>query len=138
MILVDTSVWSRAYRRRAHDADDPVARHLRSLITAGEPVAMPGIVLQELLSGVRASGERARLERVLAPFPLVLADRADHVRAARIRDACRTIGVATSSIDALIAAQAVERGAGLFAADEDFARMARCCPLRLVEGPKRK
>lgn len=131
MILVDTSVWSRAYRRRARPVDDAVGARLRELISAGEPVALPGIVLQELLSGLRHETQLVRLERVLAPFPLVLATRADHAGAARIRNACGAAGFAASSIDSLIAAQAVERDATLFAADGDFTQIAEHSALRL-------
>jgi len=73
-----------------------------------------------------------RLEAVLTPFPLVLATKADHARAARIRNVCGAAGVAASSIDSLIAAQVVEREAKLFAADGDFSLIAKHCTLQLL------
>ena len=66
-------------------------------------------------------------------FHILLASEAHHVRAAQIRNACRHHGLACSTIDALIAAQAIESGGRLFTTDADFQRIALHCPLELVD-----
>jgi predicted nucleic acid-binding protein len=136
VIVVDTSVWSQALRRRrgapSTDASEPAgAALLRRLIEEGEPVAVPGPVVQELLSGLRSEGQVERLNAVLEPFPTLLATRDTHVLAASVSNACRRRGVACSSLDVLIAALTLERGGILLTADQDFSRIAEHSDLRV-------
>jgi predicted nucleic acid-binding protein len=100
-------------------------------ITAGTPVAVPGVCLQELLSGVRTTEQYERLVRLMAPFPTLLARRADHLAAARIANGCRAASVAAGPIDVLIAALAIEHRARLLTIDDDFARLAEVVDLTL-------
>jgi predicted nucleic acid-binding protein len=102
VILVDTSVWSLALRRRKSESDEPgEARVLRELIEADEEISLPGIVLQEVLSGIRGKAEFERLEEILAGFPLILATKQTHIEAARIANTCRSEGIAVSTVDCL-------------------------------------
>ena len=136
MIVLDTSVLSLVFRRHHRDADaaPPVAA-LRKLIADDAPLAVPGIVFQELLSGVRSLQQFRKLRNAMAGFPVLLADDAHHVRAAQISNACRRRGVACSTIDALIAAQTIKSGGRLFTLDADFQRIAVHCDLTLVVLP---
>lgn len=131
MILLDTSLLSLAFRRRPPSHEPPAVTSFRRLVEADAPVAIPGIVLQELLSGLRTDAEVARLQTLLEGFPIILADRRDHVAAAGIANACRRHGVSVSTIDCLIAALTTGRNAALFTLDADFERMRRHCDLRL-------
>jgi predicted nucleic acid-binding protein len=134
LILVDTSVWSLAFRRRGARQTEPAeARLLRRLILEDVPLAVPGIVLQELLSGLREQSQMARLQTKMSGFPPVLATRADHLEAARLLNDCRRAGVACTTIDALVATLAIRRKASLFTADRDFTYIAEHTPLRLLE-----
>ncbi len=96
------------------------------------PLAVPGIVLQEVLSGVRTEAQFFRLRNLLEAFPILVAEQRDHVAAARIANACRRKGVTTSAVDCLISALATERDAPLLTLDEDFARIARHSDLKLL------
>ena len=137
MILLDTSVLSLAFRRRAGgEQESQVAATLRRLVARDAPMGVPGIVLQELLSGVRTAQEFDRLNGLMGGFPLVMARREDHVAAARIANACARKGVPTSTVDCLIAALAVSRKAALFTLDTDFSRMAPHCGLTLFRAPR--
>ena len=134
MILLDTSVLSLAFRRRRGGEPEPqVAAILRRLVAADAPVGVPGIVLQELLSGVRTPQEFDRLTGIMEGFALVLARREDHLTAARIANACARKGIPTSTVDCLIAALAISRQAALFTLDADFARMAAPSGLTLFK-----
>jgi predicted nucleic acid-binding protein len=103
------------------------------LIEADEEIALPGIVLQELLSGIREKAQFERLEEILEGFPIILATKEIHIEAASIANACRSKGIATSTVDCLIAAMAIEHNAQLLTSDRDFVHMAGCCALRLFE-----
>ena len=132
MIVVDTSVLSLAFRRRGSTAaEPPVVTLLRRMISDDVPLGIPGIVLQELLSGVRRDGDHDRLQRLLEGFPILLAERADHI-AATISSACRRHGIAASTVDCLIAAIAISREAPLLTIDRDFSRMVSYSGLRLL------
>jgi predicted nucleic acid-binding protein len=103
------------------------------LIEADEEIALPGIVLQEILSGVREQAQFERLEEALAGFPVILATQNTHIETARIANTCRSKGIAASAVDCLITATAIEHGARLFTSDKDFVFMSACCALRLLE-----
>ena len=61
MIVLDTSVLSLVFRRKAKAAvDPPAALALRRMIADDWPLGIPGIVLQELLSGVRTPTQFSR------------------------------------------------------------------------------
>ena len=96
-------------------------------------MAIPGIVLQELLSGVRTDEQFDRLLAVADGFPVLTAGRDDHVLAARVSNACRLGGVSATTIDCLIAAQTIVSRGKLLTLDRDFARMAPHCGLELFE-----
>lgn len=132
MILLDTSVLSRVLRRRPSPKPDPIAGHLERLLVENTAVAVPGIVVQEILSGIRSPQQFTALRRRLQPFPIILASTDDHFEAARIVNQCRSGGFAAGSIDALIAALAIRRDAELFSLDRDFFRMAGFVPLKLL------
>jgi predicted nucleic acid-binding protein len=128
-LLVDTSVWSLALRRdrpsgRAVDA-------LRAGIDRGE-VVLTGVILQEILQGFPSAERTKRLADHLAPFPLLVLHRGDYLYAAEIRNKCRAKGLAISTVDAQIAAAAINHRCALLTADADFRAMARHFPLRIA------
>src|SRR5688500_16012856 len=99
-MVVDTSVWSRAWRRRPPAPDQAAtARLLADLNATGVPLWVPGIVLQELLSGVRTPEERRILEGLMDPFPIRLATREHHLLAASVHTDCRRVGVPATAVD---------------------------------------
>ena len=136
MILLDTSILALAYRRRRRTKAEPhVVAVLRGMIQEDIPLAVPGIVLQEVLTGVRTDAQFVRLERALKAFPIIPAEPQHHILAARIANACRRRGVATSTVDCLIAALAASNDAFLFTLDADFTRMAPVCGMKLFKIP---
>jgi predicted nucleic acid-binding protein len=129
-VLVDTSVWSVALRR-----DRPAASReleaLRAAIERGEACLL-GVILQEVLQGFPSLDRTRRLVEHLAPFPLLSLHRGDYVYAAEIRNRCRYKGLAISTIDAQIAAAAINHHCALLTLDEDFQAVARHFPLRFA------
>jgi predicted nucleic acid-binding protein len=136
LIVVDTSVWSIAFRRRARPGGEPkVVSLLRRMIQDDQPLAVTGIVFQELLTGVRDVSQGKKLHRILDGFPLLLATKDHHVEAAKISTACRKGGVAAATVDCLIAAQCISSHSPLLTTDEDFKRIARHAALKLYPIP---
>ena len=84
MILLDTSVLSTVLRRRkAVGRDAEVAHQLGELMATNATLGVPGLVLQEVLSGIR---DERQFEVVLrtaeAALPILLAGRDHHILAA--------------------------------------------------------
>ena len=134
MIFLDTSVVSAVLRRRRKgEAEDALVRKVDALLQSDEGVALPGVVLQELLSGIP---ERSQYDKVFngarESFSVVLATEGDHLKAADIATTASAKGVAVSTPDALIAAQAINRRAALLTTDADFGRLAKLAGLRLA------
>jgi len=133
VILLDTSVLSRVFRRRRMGAEERRLQAVVEELMAGEtPLGLPGIVLQEVLSGVRSEKQFRELERrLLASFRIVNPGTREHIEAARLRNTCLNVGVGASGPDCLIAAVAMAGNHELFALDDDFRALARHAPLKL-------
>ncbi len=139
MILVDTSVWSLALRRRRDDLSDAEARHVREwerLVRDGSATLI-GSIRQELLSGVRDEQAWERLRHALRPFPDLPLTTGDYERAAHFFNRCRARGVSGSAIDLLICAASVRYGATIYTTDADFVRYAAVLKLELHTPPAR-
>lgn len=134
MIIVDTSVWSQAFRRsKAGTPTHPAVALLKELIEQEADLCVPGIVLQEVLSGVRHQAQFDRLRDVLHPFRVESANEEVHVRAAEVFNACKSAGVAATAIDCLIAATAERFHAKILAIDGDYLHIATVIPLEIVD-----
>jgi predicted nucleic acid-binding protein len=132
-VLVDTSIWSLALRRKTKDlnpAERAAVAELTSLIQEGR-ARIIGLVRQELLSGIKTSSQYEKLRGVLRSFPDEPVDTSDCEAAAKVGNECRARGVAVSVSDILICAIAIARDWSIFAADPDFKAYARILQLKL-------
>ena len=130
-VLVDTSVWSLAFRRRspAHASVD----ELRRLIVAGR-AAIVGPIRQEVLSGIRDVSAFERLRDRLGAFPDEPLTTADYERAAEFFNACRAKGLRGSNTDFLLCAVSVRHRIPLLTTDGVFRRYAAVIPVALHPG----
>lgn len=136
MILLDTSVLSRVFRRK-HPG--PEERRLRAafeeLMGSDVPLGLPGIVLQEVLSGIRSHRQFSDLSaKLLAGFVVLPEGIQEHIEAARIKNVCLAKGLNVSGGDCLIAACTITGNHELFAVDDDFEAIATLAPLKLFAG----
>ena len=127
-VLVDTSVWSLALRRRspAHPSVD----ELRRLIVTGR-AAIIGPIRQEVLSGIRDASAFERLRDRLGAFPDEPLTAEDYERAAEFFNTCRAKGLQGSNTDFLLCAVAVRHHMPLLTTDGDFLRYATVIPVAL-------
>jgi predicted nucleic acid-binding protein len=133
VILLDTSVLSRIFRRRSPGPEERRMQETVAALLAGDAaLGLPGIVLQEILSGIRLARQFEELRaRFLSAFTIVQPSVEDHVEAARLKNRCLAAGANVSGIDCLIATVAISGSHELFAVDSDFQDIARHAPLRL-------
>jgi predicted nucleic acid-binding protein len=132
-VLVDTSVWSLALRRKQQDlntTESTVVRDLRELIQEGR-ARIVGIIRQELLSGIKTAQQFDSLQETLAEFPDEPTVPEDYVRAAKMGNACRAKGLATSAVDMLLCAIAARSGWEVLTIDPDFERYSKVVGIRL-------
>lgn len=129
-VVVDTSVWSLALRRRAA-IDSGYVDLLKDLIQDGRVVLL-GVVRQELLSGVRHIEQFERLRMQLRAFPESRLEIEDHEVAASHFNSCMTAGIQGSMIDYLICAYASRRNFQILSTDPDFVHFSRHIPIHLL------
>jgi predicted nucleic acid-binding protein len=137
MIVVDTSVWSIAFRRRSWPGGvvPGVVQLLKRLTREKNKLVVPGIVLQELLSGIKEPIQAEKIINIMEGYPIILATKEHHIEASNIATACRQKGVAAATVDCLIAAQCIMNNGVLLTLDEDFKHISKHCALRLYPIP---
>ena len=129
-VLVDTSVWSLALRRRGASRTEPLTSALASLVEDGRAVII-GPIRQELLSGIKERAQFERLRDHLRAFTDVAVTTEDYEEAAAFFNHCRYRGIQGSNTDFLICAVAVRNGFSIFTNDDHFAHFARLLPISL-------
>jgi predicted nucleic acid-binding protein len=129
-VIVDTSVWSLALRRRTPPNSSPAVALLRNLI-ADDRVALLGAIRQEILSGVRSSEQFTHLRDYLRAFPDLELVTQDYEIAAEFFNTCRTNGIQGSNTDFLICAVAYRRSYSILTTDNDFQSFQAYIPILL-------
>jgi predicted nucleic acid-binding protein len=134
MILVDTSVWSLALRRKSKDLAAWEIRLTETLfrIVNENRAQMVGVVRQELLSGIREESQFRRLRDYLRDFPDAAVETEDYEEAARAGNRCRQSGIASSPIDMILCAVALHQDWEIFTSDRDFLRYSAVLKIRLL------
>lgn len=131
MILVDTSVWIDFFS----SSPGPAGKELRRMIEDAEPFALTGVIVAEILQGLKR--EVRRIEQLLSMWDLVEPRGFSTYReASAISRLARSRGFSPTTIDTLIAAVALENQASLFSLDKDFSRIAQITALRLYAIPE--
>lgn len=119
MILVDSSVWIDFLNSNRGRAGNELER----LIQSGAPLVLAGVIVTEVLQGLRR--DVAEVARLLARWPLIEPTGfATYVFAASIFRQARGRGLTLATVDALLASLAIEYQASLFTLDRDFERLA--------------
>ena len=129
-LLVDTSVWSLAFRRDTAVAV-PEVKTLRHALEGADQVFTTGLVLQELLQGFAGPKARGQLIERFAALGFLQPDREDHIEAAEVRNACRRHGVQIGTIDALLIQLCLKHDLVLLSSDHDFRSAATHIKFRL-------
>jgi predicted nucleic acid-binding protein len=129
-LLVDTSVWSLAFRRDAEVAVAEV-KTLQHALEGADQVFTTGLVLQELLQGFAGPKARSQLIERFAALGFIQPDREDHVEAAEVRNLCRRNGVQIGTIDAVLIQLCRKHDLVLLSSDNDFRSASRHIRFRM-------
>jgi predicted nucleic acid-binding protein len=131
-VLVDTSIWSLAFRRKhehLNAAERLLVAELIELIGEGR-ARMIGVVRQELLSGIKTTAQFEKLQARLRAFPDEFVETLDYETAARASNACLSKGIVGSIVDMLICALALRHNLTVFTTDSDFKNYSQSLPLQ--------
>ena len=129
-LLVDTSVWSLAFRRDT-PPDVPEVVALARALEGSDDVFTAGIVVLELLRGYLPARVEATLAERFAVMQLMEPRREDYFAAAALANPCARAGAHLGTIDALIAQLAIAHDLTLLTTDRDFSQAAGHIPLRV-------
>lgn len=131
MILVDTSTWIDFFAAR----DLPHTRVLERFIEADDDLALCGLILTEVLQGIRSDRDYKRTRAQLRSLPLLPMEESIFVKGAEIYRTMRKRGVTIRRTnDCLIAAVALSFDVPLLHADIDFDRIGRVFPFATAAG----
>jgi predicted nucleic acid-binding protein len=122
MVLVDTPVWSLAFRRKKQDLSSQesiLVAELTELIREDRAVII-GPIRQEILSGIPSESQFEKLKGKLRAFKDVEIISKDYELAATFYNRCRQKGVQGSHIDFLLCAVASRHDMSIFTTDNDF------------------
>lgn len=120
MVLVDTSVWIEFFK------DKPkFVKKLTNLIKEENQVCFCGIVLQEVLQGIKDKKNYNLAKNILLKFPFLGTNKKTYLLAAEIYRDLRKRGVTVPSIDTTIAAIALENNLPIFTTDKHFSLIAK-------------
>ena len=131
-LLIDTSVWIDFLRG--------VSSHenlfLKESLTQRENIYVAGIIIQEILQGVRDDAQYRSLYAYLLLFPRIETEFSDYLAAADMYRALRKKGITLESpTDCLIATLAIKANVDLLHKDSDFTVISKHFPLSIVQFP---
>jgi len=133
MVIVDTTVWSLALRRRTVDLSEHQFRLTQELdeLVREDRARLLGSTRQEILSGIRDDAQFERIRSHLRIFEDVKLSADDYEEAARMSNRCSRSGIASSAADMLICAVSGRRHWQVFSTDRDFAHYRHILGIRL-------
>jgi len=129
-VLVDSDVWSEAFRRQSTKSD--YVEELKRLIVLDE-VVMIGSIRQEVLSGIREEKHFKKIRELLKPFKSEQIDDSVYELGASFFNLCRSNGIQGSHTDYLICACAVAWKTKILSKDKDFLNYSKYLPIELLE-----
>ena len=134
-VLVDTSIWSLAFRKSGGDLsseEQTMVSNLKTIIMDLRVVII-GPIRQEILSGISDEKQFSKLKEKLQAFDDLPITSEDYTLAAEFYNACRKKGVQGSHIDFLICAVAYRNKLQIFTTDRDFSRYSKYIDLNFYK-----
>lgn len=132
MIIVDTSVWIDFF----HGKDSPEVRTLEGILAVGEDICVCGVILAEVLQGIRKDEDYREALSRFESFLFLPMNQRTFVKAAELYRILRHKGITIrNTVDCMIAAVAIEHDIPLLHEDCDFNPIAEHCGLKILKVP---
>jgi len=130
MIIVDTTVWIDFFQNK----DTPQTEMLQHILNAGEDVCICGVILAEVLQGIREDRDYAKVSSHFESFLFLPMHRRTYENAAQLYRALRRNGITIrNAVDCMIAAVAIEHDISLLHNDRDFVPISEHCGLKTIK-----
>jgi len=129
-VLVDTPIWSLAFRRKRDTINTERINNLIELIH-DERVAIIGPIRQEVLSGISNKNKFYEIRDKMSVFSDYAIQESDYEFAAECSNECRRSGIQGSHTDFLICAVAIKNNWEIFTEDADFFEYKKYIPIRI-------
>jgi len=127
MVLVDTTVWIDFFAGR----NESHVMSLQELIERQEDLSLCGVILAEVLQGIRSDAEFIKTKEYLGDLIFLPMRYATFVQAAEIYRSLRKKGATIRKpVDCMIASVAIEFNIQLLHNDRDFNNIAKHSKLR--------
>jgi hypothetical protein len=130
-VLVDTSVWSLALRKKERTEEDQKIVSYLSKLIGNLAVVLIGPIRQEILSGISNKEKFEMLKEKLSIFEDHMIQTHDYERAAEYFNECRNHGIQGSHIDYLICSVATNNDMSIFTLDNDFQHYQKHTKIKL-------
>ena len=128
MVLVDTTVWIDFFA----DRSEPQVTALQELIENEEDLCLCGVILAEVLQGIRSDADYIETKDYFADLIFLPMRQATFLRAAELYRSLRKRGITIRKpIDCMIAAVAIEHDILLLHNDRDFDFISKHSKLRV-------
>ena len=129
-VIVDTCVWSLAFRRKKIDENEPYVIELRELIKEAR-IMLIGSIRQEILSGISELKQFEKLRKSLSAFPDLELKTEVYEEAAHYFNINRAKGIQGSNTDFLICAASKIHDMSILTFDKNFELIHKNTPLVL-------
>jgi len=134
MVLVDTTVWIDFFAGKS----TPETEELERLLNEGVDICTCGIILTEVLQGIREEEDYQRTLSKFDTFLFLPMNRQLFVKAAQLYRSLRHRGITIwKPVDCMIASVAIEHGIALLHNDRDFDSIETHCGLKVVRISKK-
>ncbi|MBU2445827.1 MAG: PIN domain nuclease [Bacteroidetes bacterium] len=130
MILCDTSIWIRYFRK----AKDPIVERFISLLLENK-VCTNEFIYLEILQGIRNEDQFHLVKKLLLSLPFLKYNRITTINfAIDIFRKCNSkTPILTKPMDSIIAANTIENNVELFHCDKDFDLITKYFPLKIYQ-----
>jgi predicted nucleic acid-binding protein len=128
MVLVDTTVWIDFFA----DRNEPHVSMLQQLIEDEEDLSLCGVILAEVLQGIRSDKDFTKTKEYLDDLILLPMRHTTFLQAAEIYRSLRKKGITIRKpVDCMIASVAIEYDIHLLHNDRDFDHIASHMKLKI-------
>jgi predicted nucleic acid-binding protein len=132
-VIVDTCVWSLAFRKKDKTEYELKLINYLSEIVRDLRVVMIGPIRQEILSGISSESKFIEMQNKLSVFSDWSLETEDYELAAKFYNKCRVNGIQGSHIDYLLCAVAFNSNFSILTLDNDFEKYQKYTGITLEE-----
>lgn len=134
-VLIDTSVWSLAFRKKDLTVNDKKLIEYLMFLIRNQYAVMIGPIRQEILSGISDKHKFLELKNALETFSDFQITTEDYETAAEYYNKCRSKGIQGSHVDYLICSVAHNNEFLILTLDKDFYNYKKYLDIQLIDIP---